>query len=69
MTELPKCGMVQIDSNRKCQNLRVKVKKNNYDEICTKIDRTVEFFCNHIHLFMGKYLVKSFFIILSKKSG
>ena len=33
----------------------------------TKIDRIGEFFANHMHLIMGHYLVKLFFMILSKK--
>ena len=32
----------------------------------TKIDRTVEIFANYMYQIMGNYLVKSFFIILSK---
>ena len=36
-------------------------------KLWTKIDRTGEFFANHMHLIMGHYLVKLFFMILSKK--
>ena len=44
MTELPKCGMVQRDTPRKCQNFVFKDKKNKFDKIWNKIDLTVEFF-------------------------
>ena len=64
MTELPKCGRVQIDSHMKCQKCCGLSQKIKFDKIWTKIDRTVEIFIiNHMHLIMGNYLVKLFFII------
>ena len=43
--------------------------KNEFDEIWIKIDKTVEFFADHIPLITWNYLVKSFFIICQKKRG
>ena len=48
----------------KCQKkIVINIKKIN---LITKIDRTVEFFANHMHLIMGNYLVKSSIILLKK---
>ena len=56
MTELPKCGKVQIDSYRKFQHFVVESKKINWMKF--ELDRKVEFFANHMHLIMGNDLVK-----------
>ena len=66
MTEQPNCGRVQIDSHRKCQSFVVKVKKNEFDKVSTKIDGAVQFFANNLHLTIRNYLGNSFFIICQK---
>ena len=50
----------------KCQSFVVKVKKNEFDKVSTKIDGAVEFVGNNLHLTIRNYLVNSFFIIFSK---
>ena len=56
---LSKCGRVQIESYKKSQNFVVKVKKK--INMMTFELKSIE----HMHLIMGNYLMKSFFIILS----
>ena len=65
MTELPKYGRVQIDSYIK--RLWLKPRRRKIYKVWTKLDRTVEFFANHMYLIMGNYLMKSFFVTLWKK--
>ena len=60
MTKLLKCRRVHIDNCRKSQIFLVKVKKIRFDKIWTKIDRTMDFYANHMHLIMGNYLVEWF---------
>ena len=64
MTELPKSAKVQMES----QNFVVKVKKINLIKSDLTIDRTEEFFANHMHLIMGNYLAKLFFYNFVKKN-
>ena len=63
MTELPKSAKVQMES----QNFVVKVKKINLIKFDLTIDRTEEFFANHMHLIMGN-LAKLFFYNFVKKN-
>ena len=49
MTELPKCGMVQRDSPRNCQNFVFKVKKINLIKFEIKLIQLWSFFSNHIY--------------------
>ena len=64
VTELPKSAKVQMES----QNFVVKVKKINLIKFDLTIDRTEEFFANHMHLIMGNYLAKLFFYNFVKKN-
>ena len=65
MTELPKYGRVQIDSYIK--SLWLKSRRKKMYKVWTKLDKTVEFFANHMHLIMGNCLMKSIFVTLWKK--
>ena len=64
MTELPRSAKVQMES----QNFVVKVKKINLIKFDLTIDRTDEFFANHMDLIMGNYLAKLFFYNFVKKN-